>query len=182
MSVTKFLGTFLQATLFGGTYDDVAFEVRVLKGEVARLHDRLDKELDRLHARLDEVGAGPGGGGAKGKSRLRIMSSAEAADVAASKKVEAAPAVDQGPVAKPVTPAPASGGLQVASDATFRPEMTILAAWNAHSGAPGVFAEHHLPGCVDCPLSTSETVAEGAALHSLDAAALLADLEKLVTA
>lgn len=183
MSVTKFLGTFLQATLFGGTYDDVAFEVRVLKGEVARLHDRLDKELDRLHARLDEVGAGQGGG-AKGKSRLRIMSSAEAADVAADKKVEAAPQADAAPEAVPpqVAPAAHAGGLQVATDSPFRPDMTILAAWNAHPEAPGVFAKHHLPGCVDCPLSATETLADGAALHSLDAAALLADLERLVTA
>ncbi len=181
MSFTKFVGTFLQATFFGGTYDDVAFEVRVLKGEVARLQERMDREVARLEERLDALDGGKGGG-VRGKSRLRIMSSAEAADVSADEKLEAAPEMEpsSGKATKDVSSA---GGLQVvAPQPCFRPEMSIAAAWNAHPQAPTVFAQHHLPGCIDCPLSEDETLEDGAKLHSLDPAALLADLEKLVTA
>jgi len=184
MSFTKFVGTFLQATLFGGTYDDVAFEVRVLKGEVARLHERLDKEFVRLQERLDELDGGKGSG-AKGKSRLRIMSAAEAADVpTTSDKLDAATADD------PAERAPASrradmdaGDLAIVpTSRVFSPEMPIAMAWAAHPDAPQVFAQHHLPGCIDCALSSEESIADGAALHSLDATTLLADLERLVTA
>ncbi|MCO4773911.1 MAG: hypothetical protein KDA24_28015 [Deltaproteobacteria bacterium] len=189
MSLTKFVGTFLQATFFGGTYDDVAFEVRVLKGEVARLHERLDKDLARLEQRLDALDAGKPAG-ARGKSRLRIMTSAEAADVADT-KVETAgvePSLVPPAVTRSTPPSAGAGLRTHATDAGdakpphFRPDMSIAAAWRAHPKAPSVFASHHLPGCIDCPLCEGETVEEGAALHSLDAAALLADLERLVTA
>lgn len=181
MSFTKFVGTFLQATFFGGTYDDVAFEVRVLKGEVARLQERMDKELARLEQRLGSLDEGKGGG-ARGKSRLRIMSSAEAADVAADEKLEAAPTMDQSTGKAPEGGSSADGLRTVAAEPRFRPEMSIAAAWNAHPQAPMVFARHHLPGCIDCPLSADESLQDGAKLHSLDPVALLADLEKLVTA
>ena len=77
-----------------------------------------------------------------------------------------------------------AGGLAVtpADSGRFRAEMPIAMAWAAHPEAPAVFARHHLPGCIDCPLSATESVADGAALHSIDAAALLADLERLATA
>jgi hybrid cluster-associated redox disulfide protein len=181
MSFTKFVGTFLQATLFGGTYDDVAFEVRVLKGEVARVHERLDKELTRLQERLDAMDGG-GSGGARGKSRLRIMSAAEAADVVDDGDLQAAPGPAQGRGTQPRPGKPSTdAGLQVEA-ASFRPDMPIAMAWTAHPDAPAVFAAHHLPGCIDCPLSAEETVSQGAALHSIDAAALLADLQRLATA
>jgi len=183
MSFTKFVGTFLQATLFGGTYDDVAFEVRVLKGEIARLHERLDNELTRLQKRLDEVDGGKPSG-ARGKSRLRIMSSAEAADIdVPTEKLEAM--TERGGASSSAPTRPSAGGaLASVSDkqTTFSGDMTIAIAWGAHPDAPAVFAQHHLPACIDCPLSDEETVEEGAALHSIDALALLADLEKLVTA
>ena len=181
MSFTKFVGTFLQATFFGGTYDDVAFEVRVLKGEVARLQERMDKELARLEQRLDSLDGGEGGG-ARGKSRLRIMSSAEAADVAADEKLEAAPSMHPSPSSGSEDGSSAGGLRSVAVESRFRAEMSIAAAWNAHPEAPKVFARHHLPGCIDCPLSEDESLEAGAKLHSLDPAALLEDLEKLVTA
>ena len=64
MSAPRFLGDFLQSMLFGGTYDDVAFELRVLKSELARVHERLDKELGEVRDRLDQLEGKPG----KGKS------------------------------------------------------------------------------------------------------------------
>ncbi len=164
MSSLKFLGTFVQATLFGGTYDDVAFEVRVLKGEVARLHERLDKELTRLHERLDALDGGKPVKG-KGRKRLNIMSAAEVADVAPVKVEAAAPKA-----AEPV------------SSGTFHGGMSIAEAFEAHPKAKDVFAAHHLPSCMDCPLSKAESLEAGARLHSLDAAQLLADLNKLVEA
>jgi hybrid cluster-associated redox disulfide protein len=54
--------------------------------------------------------------------------------------------------------------------------MTIRAAWLARASSPPVFARHHLPGCVDCAMSHTETLAEGAALHGIDVDALIADL------
>lgn len=183
MSFTKFVGTFLQATLFGGTYDDVAFEVRVLKGEVARLHERLDNELTRVQERLDEVD-GDKPSGVRGKSRLRIMSAAEAGDIEPPReKVEAAPANAEKTAPRTAGPSTEGALARVPSEpAMFSNSMAIAMAWAAHPGAPAVFAQHHLPGCIDCPLSAEETLLEGATLHSIDAAALLADLEKLVTA
>lgn len=181
MSFTKFVGTFLQATFFGGTYEDVAFEVRVLKGEVARLHERLDKELARINERLD--GFDGGKSGPKGKKRLRIMSAAEAADVAVDTKVEAAPADAE--EAPPQVSSASNGGLQSVSrdePTGFVPGMTIADAWRRHPEAPEVFAKHHLPGCIDCPVSEGESVEEGARLHSIDPEALLADLRTLTEA
>ncbi len=161
MSSLKFLGTFVQATLFGGTYDDVAFEVRVLKGEVARLHERLDKEMVRLHERLDALEGQPAKG--KGRKRLSIMSAAEAADVEPV-KVEAAASV----------PVPSA-----APPGAFHGAMSIAEAFEAHPKARDVFAAHHLPGCLDCALSKVESLSTGAQIHSLDAAQLLADLNQL---
>lgn len=165
MSSLKFLGTFVQATLFGGTYDDVAFEVRVLKGEVARLHERLDKELVRLNERLDALGDAPAKG--RGRERLSIMSAAEAADVAPNKREAApAPTVEPAPLPGPVTGA-------------FHGGMSIAEAFEAHPEAKDIFAAHHLPSCLDCALSKVESLDAGARLHSLDAAQLLADLNQL---
>ena len=165
MSSLKYLGDFLQATLFGGTYDDVAFEVRVLKAEVARLHERLDKEMARLHERLDGMEGKPVKG--KGRSRLTIMSAAEVADVKTTPKVEAAPAKAPAPV-------------KAAPKGTFHGGMSIAEAFDAHPKAKDVFAAHHLPACMDCALSKIETLDAGARLHSLDAEKLLADLNQLV--
>jgi len=171
MSALKYLGDFLQASLFGGTYEDVAFEVRVLKGEVARLHDRLDAEIARLHEKLDAMDGKPGKG--KGRKRLTIMSAAEVADV----KVEAAP----------VTPAPAPAASPApaplkAASGPFHGAMSIADAFATHPKAKDVFAAHHLPACTDCALSKIETLEAGARLHSLDGDKLLADLNRLVEA
>ena len=168
MSALKYLGDFLQATLFGGTYDDVAFEVRVLKSEVARLHERLDKEMARLHERLDGLEGKPVKG--KGRSRLKIMSAAEVADVKTTPKVEASPAKASTPTAK------------AAPKGTFHGGMSIAEAFDAHPQAKDVFAAHHLPACMDCALSKIETLDAGARLHSLDAEKLLADLNQLAEA
>ena len=78
MGVLRFVGSFVQTTFFGGSHEDLLFEIRVLKGEVARLHERLDKELDDLRDRLDRAEGKPGKG--RGKSRLAVVSAAEAAD------------------------------------------------------------------------------------------------------
>jgi hybrid cluster-associated redox disulfide protein len=58
-------------------------------------------------------------------------------------------------------------------------ERPIAEVWRTHPAAPEVFAAHHLPACIHCPLSATETVAEGAALHGADAIALVAALEAL---
>lgn len=178
MSFSKFLGSFVQATFFGGTYEDLSFELRVLKNELAALHDRLDREFDALGDRLDKLEGKPGKG--KGRSRLAIVGAAEIADIVPEPKLDAAPAPAAAP---PVPEAPA--GLQTvapsAPDAGFLADMTIRDAWQAHPEAPGVFKKHHLTGCVDCAMSGRETIAAGAGDHGLDVDALLADLNQLLT-
>jgi hybrid cluster-associated redox disulfide protein len=168
MSLSKFLGSFVQATLFGGTYDDLSFELRVLKNELAALHKRLDAELDTLSDRLDKLEGKPGKG--KGRSRLAIVGAAELADLPPEPKLDAAPGLQT------VTSTPP------AADPGFLADMTIRAAWTSHPAAPQVFAEHHLPGCIDCALSASESIAEGAGDHGLDVQALLDDLNRLGSA
>ena len=182
MSLSKFLGSFVQATFFGGTYDDLSFELRVLKNELAALHDRLDREFDALADRLDTLEGKPGKG--KGRGRLAIMGAPELADLGDEAEIEAVP-----PVRVPVTeiePASTGAGLGEAAtdgpDPGFLADMTIREAWNAHPEAPAVFARHHLPGCIDCALSSRESVEEGARDHGLDVQALLADLNQLTIA
>lgn len=197
MSFGKFVGTFVQSTLFGGTFEDVAFEVRVLKGEVTRLHDRLDAELARLNVRLDELAgkAGPG----RGKARLSVMSAAEAADAPKSRPpgegMDAAPVAPMPPGLTHATPrGPAAGSAAAAASGAdgepgrapdgllaFGRELTIAVAFRAHPGAAAVFAQHHLPSCLDCPLSEDESLEQGATLHSLDVDALLRDLNQLTS-
>ena len=189
MSLSKFLGSFVQATFFGGTYDDLSFEIRVLKNELAALHQRLDKELDGLSDRLDKLEGKPGKG--RGKSRLSIVGAAELADIAPEAEIKAAPASDrEGP--PDGSPLPESAGLQqvaglepvapATSSDGFLADMTIRQAWDAHPGAPSVFAQHHLPGCIDCALSERESIAAGAGDHGLDVQALLDDLNRLTFA
>jgi len=179
VSVIKSVGAFVQASVFGGTYDDLAFEIRVLKKEVATIHARLDKELDTLRDRLDKLEGKPGKG--RGKSRLQVLGGTELADI----EQEAAPA-------SPVEPTPttageqSAGGLRTMSEPSeppgFHPGMTIADAHRAHVAAPDVFAKHHLPSCLDCPVSEFEAVDDGARDHGVDVAALVADLNRLASA
>ena len=183
MSIGKFLGSFVQATFFGGTYDDLSFELRVLKNELAALHKRLDTEFDALSDRLDKLEGKPGKG--RGKSRLAIMGAADLGDMQAEPELKAAPVAD--PPSAP-SPSLAQPGLAqvavepVSAAAGFLAHMTIRQAWDAHPQAPAVFAQHHLPGCIDCARSENESIAEGAGDHDLDVQALLDDLNRLTSA
>jgi|GEM_PF-1998570 len=189
MGVAKFLGSFLQASFFGGTYDDLAFEIRVLKEELARVHERLDKEMAAVGNRLDQLEGKPAKG--KGKGRLRIMSSAEVADVEPGAKAEAAPAGGPEPTLEAANPSPAlSLGLAQAtvgdeesgpSDG-FLASMSIHEAWRRDPGAPQVFADHSLPGCIHCAVGATESIEAGAGDHGVDVVALVADLNRLVQA
>ncbi len=185
MSAFKFLGTFLQGTLFGGTYDDLAFEVRVLKGEITRLHERIDKELLEVRDRLDRLEGKPGAG--KGKARLSVMSAAAVADAAPSRGESPGPtegggglkvAPDRSEAAPAPVPTRPEGTVGLLAQA-FEPEMNLKRAWLLHPGAPRVFARHHLPGCIDCAMSEIESLREGAVGHALDVEALLRDLNQL---
>lgn len=177
MSVVKSIGAFVQASVFGGTYDDLAFEIRVLKKEVATIHARLDRELDKLSDRMDKLEGKPGKG--RGRNRLQVLGDTEVADI----EHEAAPASPEEPVLEPEPLSSTSGGLQtVASEPHFDPAMTIAAAHRAHGDAGDVFADHHLPSCLACPVSELESVADGAGDHGVDVVALVADLNRLTTA
>lgn len=167
MSAPRFLGDFLQSMLFGGTYDDVAFEIRVLKSELARLHERLDKELGEVRDRLDQMDGKPGKG--KGRGRLQILGGAEIADT----KMDAAPAA---PAPAKATPSRDPGSQ------LFSPDMSIAQAHEAHPAAASVFAKYHLPSCGSCALSGRESIAEGGRDHGLDVEALLRDLNQLASA
>ncbi len=160
---------FIQSMLFGGTFDDLAFELRVLKQETHRLHERLDSELDTLRDRLDKLEGKPGKG--RGRSRLSIIGGPELADIQADPKLDAAPASARAEPAAP-DPAPAAG--------PFTAGMTIAEAHASHPGAAEVFARHHLPGCGSCAVSGFETVGEGGRDHGLDVQALVDDLNRLV--
>ena len=52
MGVKRSVGSFVQSIFFGGTHEDLAFEVQVLKKEVAELKGRLDgpKRSETQHA------------------------------------------------------------------------------------------------------------------------------------
>lgn len=183
MSVFQFLGSFVQSTFFGGTYDDLAFEVRVLKGEVQRLHDRLDRELATVRDRLDKLEGKPGAG--KGRSRLSVMSAAAAADAggpahAAPDKQQAAPAEDAGGSSPaPTRVAHTAEGLETQGSGPVDPRWRLLDAWRFHPKAPDVFARHSLPACPDCALSEVESVAEGVGNHGIDPVRFVAELNRL---
>jgi hybrid cluster-associated redox disulfide protein len=169
MSAPRFLGDFLQSMLFGGTYEDVAFEIRVLKSELTRLHERLDKELGEVRDRLDKLEGKPGRG--KGRGRLQILGGTEIADG----KIEAASA--PAPPLK-VSPPPS----ETAAHDLFSATMTIADAHAAHPAAAVLFANYHLPSCTFCALSDRESIEEGGRDHGLDVEALLRDLNQLAEA
>ncbi len=61
----------------------------------------------------------------------------------------------------------------------FTGDMTIDAAWNAHTGAPSVFARYHLPGCDGCAVRFDERLSEAAEAYGIDIVQFLADLNGL---
>jgi hybrid cluster-associated redox disulfide protein len=61
---------------------------------------------------------------------------------------------------------------------TFTKDMSILEALQADPRTFDVFAAHGM-GCVGCMGATMESIENGARMHGLDPAALLADLNKL---
>ncbi len=160
------LGDFLQSALFGGTYDDVAFELRVLKAELQRVHERLDKELEEVRDRLDKLEGKPGRG--KGRGRLQILGAPEVADT----KIEAKPA----PASPPSNGAPSNGA---PSNGAFSGGMTIAEAHRKHPEVGAIFAKYHLPSCGACALAGRETIEQGGRDHGLDVDALLRDLNQL---
>lgn len=165
MSARDSLSKFLQSVVLGGTWDDLTFELRVLKQETQRLHQRLDAELDALRDRLDQLEGKPGKG--RGRGRLTIMGAPELADAQADPEVKAAPASEPAPT----TPVKAAGA--------FEAGMTIAEAHAHHPDAAAIFANHHLADCTSCAVSRFETVGDGGRDHGLDVAALLADLNRL---
>src|ERR1700726_775360 len=58
-------------------------------------------------------------------------------------------------------------------------DTTIREVVDTHPGAERVFGAHGLP-CAGCHVSTRETIRQGAAVHSLDLPALMADLQRYV--
>src|ERR1700694_1636010 len=58
-------------------------------------------------------------------------------------------------------------------------DITIKEVVEKYPGADRVFGAHGLP-CAGCHVSTRETIQQGAAVHSLDLQALLADLDRFV--
>lgn len=164
MGISSFVGRFVQSSLFGGTWEDLAFEVQVLKAELGRLHERMDGEIDALKDRIDELEGNKGR--RQGRGRLSVMSAADQADA----ESEAA----DPPVARQASAPP------VDRPAAVDGSMTIAQAHHVHPGAPAVFADHHLPGCLHCALSQTETIDQGAEQHGLDVESLLAGLNRLV--
>ena len=61
----------------------------------------------------------------------------------------------------------------------FHEDMTLEEVRGAHPDADGVLARFHLGGCASCAVSSVETLGEGAKLHQVDLAGLLADLNSL---
>jgi hypothetical protein len=108
--------------------------------------------------------------------------------------VEPAPVASAQPgAAPPSPPAPTGETTQPTSAAPTTPRsgeappdaaaawaaLTIAEAHRRHPEVATVLARHHLPGCLSCPLSARETVAEGLALHAAPLDAALADLAAL---
>ena len=168
MGVSRFVGSFLQSSLFGGTWEDLAFEVQVLKAELGRLHERMDREVGVLEDRIAQLEGRTGR--RQGRGRLSVMSAADKADAEA----------DAGePPPQPQTsagPTDRSAAERTRVDGS----MTIAAAHRVHPRAPEVFAEHHLPGCLFCALSETESIDQGAGEHGLDTQALIEGLNRLV--
>ncbi len=180
MTASKFLGSFLQSALFGGTYDDLAFEIRVLKAELQALHERLDKELVDVSDRIDKLEGKPGRG--RGRSRLSILSSGDIADMGGDGKLDAAPSGGSSGDSEPAETASSSVALAQSAPAAspFVGSLTIAEAHALHPGAQAVFSSHHLSGCLSCGLSSIETIESGAVDHGLDVEGLLHDLNQLV--
>jgi len=182
MTASKFFGSFLQSALFGGTYDDLAFEIRVLKAELQTLHDRLDKELADVSDRIDKLEGKPGRG--RGRSRLSILNSGDIADMGGGGKLDAAPSGEPSGASEPVESTSSSVAPAQSAPAAgpFVGSLTIAEAHALHPGVEAVFSSHHLSSCMSCGLSSLETIEAGAVDHGLDVEGLLRDLNQLVLA
>jgi hybrid cluster-associated redox disulfide protein len=62
--------------------------------------------------------------------------------------------------------------------ATFTKDMSILEALQVDPRVFDIFAAHGM-GCIGCMGATMESIENGAKMHGLDPAALLADLNKI---
>ncbi|HXM17247.1 MAG TPA: P-loop NTPase [Candidatus Tumulicola sp.] len=62
---------------------------------------------------------------------------------------------------------------------SLSPDTLIREVVDTYKGSEAVFGAHGLP-CAGCHVSTRESIRGGAAVHSLDLAALMADLEQFV--
>lgn len=174
MSILSTFAGFVQSTLFGGTWDDLAFELRVLKKEVAGLHTRIDRELGEVRDRLDRLEGKPGKG--RGRGRLSVLSGADVADVVP--EAEAA-----GPAVEAIAPQEAvssQAGLETAGEPAFARSLTIAEVLALHPEASEVLARHHLPGCRHCAVSDSEPLEDGLLNHGVDVETVLAELNRLV--
>ncbi len=63
--------------------------------------------------------------------------------------------------------------------AKINAQMTILEVVNAHPETVEVFMSHGL-GCVGCSAARYENIAQGAAVHGIDAEMLVADLNAAI--
>ncbi len=61
---------------------------------------------------------------------------------------------------------------------TFTKEMSIYEALQAHPQARDVFIRHGM-GCISCMGATMESIENGAAMHGIDADAIVEDLNRL---
>lgn len=63
----------------------------------------------------------------------------------------------------------------------FHADMTIDQAWSHHSGAPALFAQHHLPACDSCAVRFDETLEEAASAYGIELDRFLEELNSLLT-
>jgi len=61
---------------------------------------------------------------------------------------------------------------------TFTKDMSIYEALQAHPQARDVFVQHGM-GCISCMGATMESIENGAAMHGIDPAGIVEDLNKL---
>ncbi len=90
MGVKRSVGSFVQSIFFGGTHEDLAFEVQVLKKEVAAIHQRIEHEVAELRDSIDRLNGKPGKD--KGRARLTVVGGGDLQDALASDTAEEAEA------------------------------------------------------------------------------------------
>ena len=174
MSIFSTSAAFLQNLLLGGTWDDLAFELRVVKKELQGLQERVDRDLGQIRDRLDRLEGKPGKG--RGRSRLTVLSPGDAAD--AVPKAEAAPG-SEAPPPPSSAQGSAAGAMQMV-EPTFHGSLTIAEVLATHPEAADVLSRHHLPSCGACAVARTEPLVDGLVNHGGDVDTVLDELNRLV--